>query len=136
MPLWSRVATLALLAWLTGTAIAQEDTVRQRAEYSAIAQTAARLVSYGEAKGDALALLAAARMIATLPVSLESAGQSAVLDVDTIVRKAETIAPGDRIIARIADDIRATESGNTKGLRCQYDEICYSNGYCEYWITC
>ncbi|MGE0502605.1 MAG: hypothetical protein AB7I79_17935 [Rhizobiaceae bacterium] len=141
MRLYLRISTIALLSLLTGAAIAQEEKVRQQAEYAVVVQTAASLVSYGEAKGDALALLAAAKMIAALPVGLEPVdGRANVLDIDVVVGKAVALASENPIVVGIAGEIRSLAAVDERlPLICDWFEECgYFYGYyeCRPYIIC
>jgi hypothetical protein len=131
-------AMFAVSALTAGASMAQDKpafTPEQQAEYAATAQTARSLSSYGEAKGDALALVTAAKMIAGLPGDIRAAEGStgAALDVETILKKAEELAPGDEIITKIAGDVRAAAAANPKG--CYILEVC-NYYYCNYYLVC
>ena len=130
-------AMFAAATLTTGSTLAQDKqafTPAQQAEFAATAQTARSLASYGEAKGDALALVTAAKIIAGLPGEIRSEGGAAsTLDVESILKKAEGLAPGDEIITKIAGDVRTAAAANPKG--CYIVEVC-NYYYCNYYLVC
>lgn len=111
----------------------------QQAEGRQILQTARALASYGEAKGDALALVTAAKMVATVPGRVLADGQEgangAKFDVEAILKKAEDLAQGDELITKVAGDVRQAAEANSKAV-CYWQYYCYWNGYCEYAYYC
>jgi hypothetical protein len=111
----------------------------QQAEGRQILQTARALASYGEAKGDALALVTAAKMVATVPGRVLADGQEgangANFDVEAILKKAEDLAQGDELITKVAGDVRQAAEANSKAV-CYWQYYCYWNGYCEYAYYC
>lgn len=119
---------------LSGVTLADDAwTPQERGEVASAARTALSLASYGEAKGDALAIVTAARIMAALPIEVEGTSE---VSVETMLTKATELAPGDATIARIAEDVRTVAGGNPKGFRCWLELICYDNGYCAHYLTC
>jgi hypothetical protein len=111
----------------------------QQAEGRQILQTARELVGYGEAKGDALALVTAAKMVAGVPGRVLADGQEgakgADFDVEAVLKKAEDLAQGDELITKVAADVRKAAEANSKAV-CYWQYYCYWNGYCEYAYYC
>jgi hypothetical protein len=140
------IVAVALLAAAlsTGATTAQENadlTSAEQAEARMVLETARTLVSYGEAKGDPLALVTAANMIAGVPGRVladgqdGSAGNSAGFDVEAVLKKAEELGQGNEIIARIAADVRQRAAAQSKAI-CYWRYYCYWNGWCEYAYYC
>ncbi len=129
-----------------GAAFAQDSqqlTWEQQAEGRLTLRTARDLAAYGEAKGDALALVAAARMMAAVPGEVIAGGppersRSAggmVFDVDGILKKAEELAKGDPLLTKAAADVRAMAAEKARSI-CYWEYYCYYNGSCEYAYVC
>ena len=141
------LATAFVAASLTaGASIAQEKqdlTTAQQAEGRLILETARNLVSYGETKGDALALVTAAKMMASVPGKVLADGQtgeggadkSAAFDIEGVLKKAEDLAQGDELITKVAGQVRETAAANSKAV-CYWQYYCYYNGWCEYAYAC
>ena len=141
------LATAFVAASLTaGAAIAQEKqdlTPAQQAEGRLVLETARNLVSYGEAKGDALALVTAAKMMASVPGRVLADGQtgdagadkSAAFDIEAVLKKAEDLAQGDELITKVAGQVREAAAANSKAV-CYWQYYCYYNGWCEYAYAC
>jgi hypothetical protein len=141
------LATALVAASLTaGAASAQEKqdlTPAQQAESRLILETARNLVSYGEARGDALALVTAAKMMASVPGRVLADGQtgeagadnSAAFDIEGVLKKAEDLAQGDELITRVAGQVREAAAANSKAV-CYWQYYCYYNGWCEYAYAC
>lgn len=121
----------------------QDLTPAQQAESRLILETARNLVSYGEAKNDALALVTAAKMVASVPGRVLADGQdgsagadkSTNFDVEGVLKKAEDLAQGDELITKVAADVRAAAAANSKAV-CYWEYYCYYNGWCEYVYYC
>ena len=137
-------ATIALAA--VGAAYgqgAEQLTAEEQAENRLTLQTARDLASYGEAKGDALALVTAARMMAGVPGKVVAGGPAErsrsaggmVFDVEGLLKKAEELAKGDPLVTKAAAEIRATATGK-EGSICYWEYYCYYNGSCEYAYVC
>ena len=141
------IAAAFVAASLTGGAtMAQEKqdlTPAQQAEGRQILQTARALVSYGEAKNDALALVTAAKMVASVPGRVLADGQdgtagadkSTNFDIEGVLKKAEDLAQGDELITKVAAQVRESATANAKYV-CYWAYNCYWNGYCEYAYVC
>jgi hypothetical protein len=120
-----------------------ELTAEQQAEGRIVLMTARNLAIYGEAKGDALALVTAARMMAGVPGKVVASGPAErarsaggmSFDVDGLLRKAEALAKGDPLVLKAAAEIRATAAGKD-GAICYWEYYCYYNGSCEYAYVC
>jgi hypothetical protein len=141
------IAAAFVAASLTGGATwAQEKqdlTPAQQAEGRQILATARALESYGEAKNDALALVTAAKMVASVPGRVLADGQdgsagadkSQNFDIEAVLKKAEDLAQGDELITKVAAQVRETAKANAKYV-CYWAYDCYWNGYCEYAYVC
>ena len=141
------IAAALLAASLTaGATVAQEKqdlTQAQQAEGRLILETARNLVSYGETKGDALALVTAAKMMSGVPGRVLADDQkgeggpdkASNFDVEGVLKKAEDLAQGDPLITKVAADVRAAVTANSKAI-CYWEYYCYYNGWCEYQYYC
>jgi hypothetical protein len=141
------IAAALVAASLTGGAtVAQEKqdlTPAQQAEGRQILETARALVSYGEAKGDALALVTAAKMVASVPGRVLADGEtgqagpdkSKNFDVEAVLKKAEDLAQGDELITKVAGQVREAAAANSKYV-CYWAYDCYWNGWCDYYYVC
>lgn len=140
------VAAFLVATSLTAGAIAQEKqdlTVAQQAENRMILETARNLVSYGETKSDPLALVTAAKMMASVPGKVladdakgeAGADQAAGFDIEGVLKKAEELSQGDEMIAKVAADVRTAAAANSKAV-CYWEYYCYYNGWCEYAYAC
>ncbi|MBX3567351.1 MAG: hypothetical protein KF914_04795 [Rhizobiaceae bacterium] len=134
------------LSLTAGASIAQEKqdlSTAQQAEGRLILETARNLVSYGETKGDALALVTAAKMMASVPGKVLADGQtgeggadtSTAFDIEGVLKKAEDLAQGDELITKVAGQVRETAAANSKAV-CYWQYYCYYNGWCEYAYAC
>jgi hypothetical protein len=139
-------AAFALTSLTAGATLAQEKqdlTAAQQAEGRLVLETARNLVSYGETKGDALALVTAAKMVASVPgrvLADDSKGEggadkAANFDIEGVLKKAEDLAQGDELIAKVAADVRTAAAANSKAV-CYWEYYCYYNGWCEYAYAC
>lgn len=139
------VFAAAMLLAAVGTAYGQsgELTAAAQAEARIVLMTARNLAIYGEAKGDALALVTAARMMAGVPGRVVASGPAErarsaggmSFDVDGLLRKAEALAKGDPLVLKAAAEIRATAAGKDDAI-CYWEYYCYYNGSCEYAYVC
>lgn len=132
------LAALFAASSLTSTmSLAQEQvklSAAEKAEYSATLTTARALASYGESKGDALALLVAARMIESVPGPKLADGQDPsagtdnlkFFDTATLVSKAKELAPADALVTKTASELSVSPQANTRGA-------CYWAYYCNYY---
>jgi hypothetical protein len=141
------MASVFVVAGLSaGATVAQEKqdlTPAQQTESRLVLETARNLVSYGETKGDALALVTAAKMMASVPGRVLADGQtgeggadkSAAFDIEGVLKKAEDLAQGDELITKVAGQVRETAAANSKAV-CYWQYYCYYNGWCEYAYAC
>lgn len=141
------MATTFVVAGLTaGASVAQEKadlTAAQQAEGRLVLETARNLASYGETKGDALALVTAAKMMASVPGRVLADGTkgeagadgAANFDIEGVLKKAEDLAQGDALITKVAGDVRTMAEANSKAV-CYWEYYCYYNGWCEYAYAC
>lgn len=139
------IAAFLLAAGLTAgatTAAERQDlTPAEQAEGRAVLGLARGLVSYGEAKGDPLALISAANMMASVPGRVladgqdGSAGAAAGFDLEAVLKKAEALSQGDPLIAKVAAEVRERAAANSKAI-CYWRYYCYWNGWCEYAYYC
>ena len=117
----------------------QDLTVAQQAEARLTLETARNLVSYGETKGDALALVTAAKMMASVPGRVladdQKGAQGTSFDIEGVLKKAEDLAQGDELITKVAGQVRETAAANSKAI-CYWEYYCYYNGWCEYAYAC
>lgn len=132
---------------MAGATIAQEKkqdlTPAQQTENRLSLEIARNLVSYGEAKSDALALVTAAKIVASVPGKVladdskgESGADKAVaFDIEAVLKKAEDLAQGDELITKVAGEVRAAAAANSKAI-CYWEYYCYYNGWCEYAYAC
>lgn len=133
---------LGLATVTSSGAIAQSQTEvspGQVAEGRQTLATARDLANYGEAKGDALALLTAAKMMVSVPGRVLADGQSGSdgsnFDYDALLSMAEELSQGDELISRAAADVREAADANSRAI-CYWEWYCYWNGYCEYVWWC
>ena len=137
------VATVLAAASLAPAATLGQDrkdlTPAEQAESRAILETARALANYGEAKGDPLALVTAANMMAGVPGRVLAdggeGGAAKPFDYDAILKKAEELSQGDPLIARVASQVRERAAANAKAI-CYWRYYCYWNGWCEYAYYC
>jgi hypothetical protein len=141
------IAAALLAASLSaGATVAEEKqdlTQAQQAEGRLILETARNLVSYGETKGDALALVTATKMMSSVPGRVLADDQkgeggpdkASNFDVEGVLKKAEDLAQGDPLITKVAADVRAAVTANSKAI-CYWEYYCYYNGWCEYQYYC
>lgn len=136
-------AVLAISGLAAGVSMAQDEkkdlTVEQQTEGRLVLETARNLVSYGETKSDPLALVTAAKMMASVPGRVLADGQKGTggtnFDIDGVLKKAEDLSQGDEMITKIAADVRKSAEANSKAV-CYWQYYCYYNGYCEYAYAC
>jgi hypothetical protein len=139
-------AFLVATSLTAGATIAQEKqdlTPAQQTEGRLVLETARNLVSYGEAKSDPLALVTAAKMMASVPGKVladnakgeEGADKAAAFDIEGVLKKAEELAQGDELITKVAGEVRTTAAANSKAV-CYWQYYCYYNGWCEYAYAC
>ncbi len=139
-------AAFVAAAFTSGATMAEEKkdlTPAQQAESRMILETARNLVSYGEAKNDALALVTAAKMVASVPGRVLADGQKGEggadkatnFDIEAVLKKAEDLSQGDELIAKVAADVRTAAAANSKAV-CYWEYYCYYNGWCEYAYAC
>lgn len=134
---------LAATSLTAGASLAEDKkpdiSAAQQAEGRQILETARALESYGEAKGDPLALVTAAKMVASVPGRVLADGQQgdkgANFDIEAVLKKAEGLAQGDELITKVAGDVRTLAQANSKAV-CYWQYYCYWNGYCEYAYYC
>lgn len=136
------IAAAFVIAGLTSGAVAQEKTdltVAQQAEGRMILETARNLASYGETKGDALALVTAAKLMVSVPGRVLADGKSSQdapnFDIEGVLKKAEDLSQGDPLITKVAGEVRTAAEANSKAV-CYWEYYCYYNGYCEYAYAC
>ncbi len=121
----------------------QDLTPAQQMEGRLVLETARNLVSYGETKSDPLALVTAAKMMASVPGRVLADGQdgaagadkAAGFDIEGVLKKAEDMAQGDELITKVAGQVRETAAANSKAV-CYWAYSCYYNGWCEYAYAC
>jgi hypothetical protein len=138
-------ALFAVTSLTAGASLAQDGglTPAQQAEGRLILETARNLASYGETKGDALALVTAAKMMAGVQGRVladgtkgEAGPDSAQnFDIEAVLKKAEELAGGDELITKVAADVRTAAEANSKAV-CYWEYYCYWNGWCEYAYYC
>ena len=106
-------------------------------------ETARNLISYGETKNDALALVVGAKLLASAPGRVladdqkgaAGADKAANFDVETVLKKAEDLAQGNELILQVAKEVREMAAANSKAV-CYWEYYCYYNGWCEYSYYC
>ncbi|MBN9073349.1 MAG: hypothetical protein J0H34_17505 [Rhizobiales bacterium] len=136
-------AASSLTAGATFAQDKQDLTAAQQTENRIILETARNLVGYGEAKSDPLALVTAAKMVASVPGKVladqakgeEGADKAAAFDIEGVLKKAEDLSQGDELIKKVAADVRAAAAANSKAV-CYWQYYCYYNGWCEYAYAC
>ena len=136
-------AASSLTAGATFAQDKQDLTAAQQTENRIILETARNLVGYGEAKSDPLALVTAAKMVASVPGKVladqakgeEGADKAAAFDIEGVLKKAEDLSQGDELIKKVAADVRASAAANSKAV-CYWQYYCYYNGWCEYAYAC
>jgi len=141
------LAAIFVATSMTAGASLAEDkpalTPAQETEGRLILETARNLVSYGETKQDALALVTAAKMMASVPgrvLADDSKGEGGAdgaknFDIEGVLKKAEELAAGDALITKVAADVRTAAEANSKAV-CYWEYYCYWNGWCEYAYAC
>lgn len=133
------MALVLVVGGLTaGAAMAQDLTPAQQAEAQFTLETARGLINYGESKGDALALVTAAKMIADVPgrVLADDAegAEGANYDIEALLTKASELAPGDEIISQLSDQVRELADEDDRAL-CFWQWQCYGT-WCQYYWMC
>jgi hypothetical protein len=138
------LALVSLAASLTAGAALAEDksaglTPAQQAEARLALETARNLISYGEAKNDALALVTGAKLLSSVPGRVladnESGKAGKNFDVEAVLKKAENLAKGNELILQVAKQVRGRATANSKAT-CHWEYYCYYNGRCEYTYDC
>ena len=137
------LATSLTAGAIAGPGKAADLTPAQQAEARLILETARNLISYGETKNDALALVMAAKMLASAPGRVLAddqkgaggADKAANFDVETVLKKAEDLAQGNELITQVAKEVREMAAANSKAI-CYWEYYCYYNGWCEYSYYC
>ncbi len=135
-------AVVAFTALTAGASVAQDPqkdlAPAQQAEGQLTLETARNLVSYGETKNDALALVTAAKMMASVPGRVLADGQKGSagsnFDIEAVLKKAEDLAQGDEMITKVAADVRTAAAANSKAV-CYWEYYC-SGGWCQYYYYC
>ena len=149
------VAAVFVAMSLIGSTVAAQErrelSPAQQAEGRLMLQTARNLISLGEAKGDPLALVTAAKLMASVPGRVLADGQSSergiagpvTFDIDGLLSKAEDLAPGDELISRAVTDVREEADAKSRAAEaaelnamCYWEYYCYYNSWCEYAYTC
>ena len=136
-------AVLAVASLTAGATLAQDRkdlAPAEQAEARAVLTTARALANYGEAKGDPLALVTAAHLMAGVPGRVLAEGEQGgaaakPFDYDAILKKAEELSQGDPLIAKVAGEVRERAAANAKAI-CYWRYYCYWNGWCEYAYYC
>ncbi|MCL4187497.1 MAG: hypothetical protein KJZ85_07800 [Rhodobacteraceae bacterium] len=97
-------------------------------------ETATDLLAYGRAKGDALAILAAVRMMTTVQTQILGAdGQP--IDLGAVLDEAAGLAGDDANLLAMIDELRPAAEAQYRG-GCIWAWQCYWNGWCEYAWLC
>ena len=109
------VAALAAVALGAGTAPGGDDAARVSPEAEAVAQavTAAELAAWGRARGDAGALIMAARLLAEVPVR-QGEGPAPILTPNRLLDEAAALAAGNQPLIDAIDRLREPL---TRGVR-------------------
>lgn len=139
------LASVLVLGGLTASATvaqeaqeAQELSAAQQAESQFVLETARNLASYGETKGDALALVTAAKLIAEVPGRVLADGEEgqsgANFDVEALLTKAGDLAPDNEIISTLSDEVRQAAEASSRSY-CYWQYYCYG-GWCQYYWYC
>lgn len=135
-------AVIALGALSVNVSVAQEGqqlSPEEQAEGRLVLETARNLLSYGQTKEDALALVTAAKMMAGVPGRVLADGEDgedgANFDLETVLTQAEDLSQGNEHIAAIAEEVRAQADEDSRAL-CYWEYYCYWNGWCEYAWVC
>ena len=127
-----------------GASLAQDKpgdlTPAQQAEARLTLETARNLISYGETKNDALALVVGAKLLASAPGRVLADGiacdeTTTAGDIETVLKKAEDLAQGNELILQVAKEVREMAAANSKAI-CYWEYYCYYNGWCEYSYAC
>jgi hypothetical protein len=138
------LAVFFVVTSLTAGATFAEDkpadlTPAQQAEARLTLETARNLISYGETKNDALALVTGAKLLASVPGRVladnEKGEAGKNFDVETVLKKAEELAQGNELILQVAKEVREAAAANSKAI-CYWEYYCYYNGWCEYAYAC
>ena len=117
---------------------AQELTAAQQAEAQFVLETARNLASYGETKGDALALVMAAKMFVDVPGRVLADGEEGQsgsnYNVDALLTKAAELAPDNEAITSLSGEIREAAEASSRAY-CYWQYYCYG-GWCQYYWYC
>ena len=142
MKMFFLAAALAAAGLTAGATLAEERkdlSPAEQVESRAVLTTARALANYGEAKGDPLALVTAANMMAGVPGRVLADGPEGnaakPFDYEAILKKAEELSQGDPLIAKVAGQVRERAAANAKAI-CYWRYYCYWNGWCEYAYYC
>lgn len=130
---------LAASLALGGAAMAQDKAAEQakpeeQAEQRITLETATSLINYGKAKSDPLALLAGARMMASVPAKVMDA-EGKAMDVGAVLDDAVKLSGDNEHVAALAADVRDDLDTSDRGM-CYWQYQCYWNGYCQYFWYC
>ncbi len=132
---------LVACTMFTHSTMAQEGdalTPAQQAESQAILETARNLANYGETRGDALALVMAAKMMTDVPGRVladgEEGGQGTNFDVDSLLTKASELDPDNATITELSAEIRTAAEEASRAV-CYWEYYCYG-GWCQYYYAC
>lgn len=139
--MWKTILIALVLVFAGTVANAQELTAEQQAEARITLQTARNLALYGEAKGDALALVTAARMMAGVPGRVVAAPAPAgssghvSLDVEGLLARAGELAKDDPLVSKAIAEVRMQADEKARSI-CYWEYYCYYDGSCEYAYVC
>ncbi len=125
----------------TQASVAQEGqqlSPAEQAENQAIIETARNLASYAEARGDALALVVAARMLTEVPGRVLAEGEQgdsgAMIDITGMLDRAEQLANGDEFITAQIAEVRQAAEEASRAI-CYWEYYC-AYGWCQYYYIC
>ena len=134
------LATATLTAGATMAQDKPQPSPAEKADARATLDTARALLNYGQAKNDPLALVTAAKMYTSVPNRVLADGEKGpegkTFDYEAVLKKAEELAQGDPLIAKVAGDVRTAAEAQSKAI-C-WDELWCNNytGYCWYETWC
>ena len=121
---------------LTQASIAQESkplSPAEQAQDQGIIMTARNLASYADARGDALALVVAARMLTQVPGRVLGEGEKgaggASIDINGMLDRAAKLSNGDQDIAGEIKKVRQAAEETSRGMR--YWQYYCSYGWCQ-----
>lgn len=113
---------------------AQDISAADQVEQRIALEMATDLLNYGQAKGDALAIVTAVNVMAGVSGGVAGA-DGEPLDLMGALAQAEELAAGNDAILSLAADVRATVEEAERGM-CYWQYQCYWNGWCEYFWIC